>query len=683
MARIPMGNFGNAMPQVERTRMPQQDNISASLVNASQVFGNASGQYAKRQEEEQKKKDSLTASTIVSQFGLDSELMAAGYRQKVASNQMSDVDADLAFSKEYGLKMDEVVSQLPKTVSQGYKENLVKYGTGQIGSFYQTGRNVAGETAKTNLKLTLENASKMGDQVAAEPLVENAFNAAADYLSPAEVLEYRSNYKSQQQSNNIGYRLSSATTVQEYQNIYDELQDENKHTGLSGSTRNSVMHSAQSGILRIQKQEQQAQNKKESNAVKLVNDIQSNVLSGGKIDPEYMTNLGKATEGTEAHKDFQFLEANYVGIQKFQNLNTNDKKVQLDQLERDFKNTPSDNASDRKKLLDLYRNIYSQDVSDAKSDNVSAAGKLGIEVSGFTGQQLLSDPAGTMGLIVNNLHALNQAKKHEPNISLDPIPALNKSDIQESFNNANAKQKLDVLASIMKGANKSGLSLNATKGIIKTIGGGDGIYNIAAVAVANNAVYNGKSTGHIILSGASLIKSQNQITPSDLEETYRGRISNFAGDSDYSANWSAFKSAYAYFEAEAGHHQKSKDDGHNADSLNKALDATTGGLYQQHNTSWIGSGKFKTANGSVTDWMVQKPYLMSDAGFDIAINSGLEQVAKKHNISPDFVKDNYRLQARQGSTYDRNVIYDLLDADGKQWNVKGKTQMIIVTNKRR
>ncbi|KQK43086.1 hypothetical protein AQ484_11070 [Acinetobacter baumannii] len=107
-----------------------------------------------------------------------------------------------------------------------------------------------------------------------------------------------------------------------------------------------------------------------------------------------------------------------------------------------------------KKLLDLYRSSYNQDVSDAKSNNVSAAGKLGIEVSGFTGQQLLSDPAGTMGLIVNNLHALNQAKKIEPNISLDPIPSLNKADIQESFEKASANKKLDVLASIMKGSQK-------------------------------------------------------------------------------------------------------------------------------------------------------------------------------------------------------------------------------------
>ncbi|KQK43085.1 hypothetical protein AQ484_11065 [Acinetobacter baumannii] len=313
-------------------------------------IGRSIGNIAEKQKQDQIKKDDLTASTIVSQFGLDAENMGAEYRQKVASG-MSATDADLEFSKEYGLKMDEVIAQLPTSVSQGYKENLVKYGAGQVGTFYQTERNVAGDLARTNLKLTLENGSKMRDQEAALPLVENAFNAAADYLSPAEVIEFRANYKQQQQSNDIGYRLASAKTVQDYQKIYDELQDERNYDGLPGSTRNSVMHSAQSGILRIQKQEQQAHNKKEADAVKLVNALQSNVLSGGKIDLEYMTNIGKATEGTAAYSDFQFLQENYVKIQEFQNLSTNDKKVKLDQLERDFKNTPSDNASDRKKTF--------------------------------------------------------------------------------------------------------------------------------------------------------------------------------------------------------------------------------------------------------------------------------------------------------------------------------------------
>ena len=638
---------------------------------------------------EQKKKDNLTASTIVSQFGLDAENLGADYRQKVASGQMSDTDADLEFSKEYATRMDEVVAQLPKSVSQDYKDGLMKYGTGQVSTFYQTGRNVASDLAKTNLKLTLENAAKMQDQQAAAPIVENAFTSAADYLSPAEVLEYKSGYQQQQQSNNLGLRLSKAQTEKEYQDIYNELQDENNYSSLPSSTRSSAIHSAQSGVLRIQKQQQREQNQKESTAAELANDLQSNILSGGKIDLDYLSNVEKATEGTAAYKDVQFLKANYVGIQEFIGMNTNEKKARLDKLERDFKNNPSENAADRKKLLDLHRTIYSQSLSDAKSDNVATAGNLGIEVKGFTGQQLLNDPSGVMNTIVQNIHALNYAKTKEPNINLDPIPDLHKDDIQSSFEKANAKKKLDVLASVMKVAHQNKLSLNATQGIIRSIGGGDGIYNVAAVAVANNANYNGKSTGYIILSGDSLIKAGNQITPTSLETEFRSEISNLSGEGDYSANWSAFKAAYAYFEAEAGHQQNSKVEMVDSDSMDKALNAVLGGVYQQHNTSWIGTAKFKTTYGDVKDWKVQKPYLMSDEGFETAINSGFEQVAKKHNMNPDFLKNNFRLQAVSGSTFDQTVAYYLLDANNERWVVKGKNgkkdkyQLITVTNKRR
>ena len=689
MAKIPMGNFGQSMPNVERINLPQNQSgqiIGAALQNVSQV----ANKIAEQQEAEQKKKDELSALTSVSQFSLDAEMMAADYRQKIASNQMSDTDADLEFSKEYAIKMGDVVSQLPKSVSQDYQGKLTQYGTSQIGTFYQTGRNVASDLAKTNLKLTLDNAAKMGDQVAALPIIENAFSAADGFISPSEKLEYKVNYNQQQQSNSIGYRLASASTEQEYQGIYDDMRDENKYSNIPGTLRNSMMQSAQSGVSRIQKQEQQAQNKRESVATQLVNSLQSNVLSGGKIDLDYITNMETATQGTAAYKDFQFWSANYNGIQKFMNLNTNDQKLKLDKLEREFKNSPSDNASDRKKLLDTYRHVYSEKVSDAKSDNVAAAGNLGIEVKAFTGQQLISDPSGAMSTIVNNMLALNEAKKKEPNISLDPIPNLNKGDIQSSFEKASAKQKLDVLASVMKGAQRGGLPLSAVKGIITTIGGGDGMYNIAATAVANNATYHGKSTGSIILSGSSLLKSQNQITPSILEEKYRGKIGNLVANGDYSAGWSAFKSAYAYFESEAGHNQKNKDGAMDEGSFEKALDATTGGLYQQHTSALFGSGRFKTSGGTVTDWQVQKPYLMSNHDFEIRANSGLEQIAKKHNIPINFVKDNYRLQARDGTTYDDVVVYDLLDANGQRWVVKGKSagekdkyQMITIPNKRR
>ena len=91
-------------------------------------IGNAIQGVVDERKKEQLKKDDLTASTVVSQFGLDAENMAADYRQKVASNQMSDVDADLAFSKEYGLKMGIYISP--------WDRNHPAYGTPEYNQVY-------------------------------------------------------------------------------------------------------------------------------------------------------------------------------------------------------------------------------------------------------------------------------------------------------------------------------------------------------------------------------------------------------------------------------------------------------------------------------------------------------------------------------------------------------------------
>lgn len=689
MAKIPIGNFGQAMPNVQRINLPQ-DQTGQIIASALQNIGQQVGQYAEVKEEQQRKKDTLTASTIASQFALDAELLSADYRQKVSSGQMADTSADLEFSKEYAVKMEEALAHIPQSVNQAYKENFMKYGSSQVGLLYQTGRSVASDTAKTNLKLTINNAAKMGDQVAAAPIIENAFDAASEYLSPAERLEYQQSYRQQQESNNLGYRLATAKTKEEYESIYSDLEDENKYQNIQGGARNNALQASQSGIVYIEKQEQKAQADKEREANKLVSDLESNILSGGAISLDYINNIAAATKGTSAETDFNFWANNYTSIQKFaNNMDTNQQKAFLNKLDDDFKKNPSDNASDRKKLLDVYKHIYNGNISAAKNDNVAAASGLGIEVKPIVGSELLANPDKAMGSIIDNILALNQAKKYEPNINLDPIPSENKLDIQQSFSQAGAKKQLDVLASIMKVSNQKGISKSAVKGIIKTIGGGDGTYLNAATAIANNAVYRGKNTGYIILSGASSIKSGNQITPTDLQEDYRSKISNLANGGDYSAGWDAFKSAYAYFESQSGHIQKSKDDGVNTESFNKALDATTGGLYQQLNTNFFNSGKFKTSTGSVGDWQVQKPYLMSNQQFDVLINSGLDQVAKKHGLPPEFVKNNFRLQAREGTTYDKDVIYDLLDADGNRWSIKGKNgetdkqQFIIIQNYRR
>ena len=602
--------------------------------------------------------------------------MGADYRQKVASGQMRDTDADLAFSKDYGLKVDELAEQLPKTVRDEYKKNLASYGLNQVGTFYQTGRATEAETAKTSLKMTIDNASKLTDVNEADKLVQTAFASSLDYTSPSEKMELYGNYRHKQQSNQLGARLAVASSVEDFEGIKSDLSNEAKYPNISGEARNSGMKAVESGITRIQKQVVVAQNKRESEATKMVSDVKANVLSGGAIDLNYFSDALEAVKGTQAEKEFSFWQNNYDGIHKFIALNTNAQKAQLDKMEKEFKNNPSDNASDRNALLGVYRGAYNDAVSNAKSDSATVASNLGFDVKPFTGMELVVNPKQAVGTIINNLVNLNEAKKHEPNINLNPISEQNKLDIQQSFANAKAPQQLNVLAEIMKQARSTNIPKGSAIGIIETIGGGNKDYNVAAQAVALNLNYQGKSVGGIILSGASAIKKGTHITPTILDKEFREKVSNLSLDLDYNATYAAMKSAYAFFESQSGNVSKSKDDPVNEESFKKALESITGGIYQQHNTDFFGSEKFKTSNGTITKWMVQKPYMMKDATFESNIESGFNQVGKQLKINPEYIKNNFRLQARDDTAFKNLVIYDLLDANGNPWIVNRKVQMI-------
>ena len=56
MARIPMGNFGNAMPQVERIQMPQ-DQSGQMIAGALQNAGNTISQIAQKRDEQQRQQE--------------------------------------------------------------------------------------------------------------------------------------------------------------------------------------------------------------------------------------------------------------------------------------------------------------------------------------------------------------------------------------------------------------------------------------------------------------------------------------------------------------------------------------------------------------------------------------------------------------------------------------------------
>lgn len=101
MAKIPMGNFGNAMPQVQRIQMPQ-DQSGQMLAGALQNFGKTAEQIhqnqlnkevdAKKTEllmnDQQSKQDTAQYIQQSAKFSADIDLMDADITAKVQSGSL-------------------------------------------------------------------------------------------------------------------------------------------------------------------------------------------------------------------------------------------------------------------------------------------------------------------------------------------------------------------------------------------------------------------------------------------------------------------------------------------------------------------------------------------------------------------------------------------------------------------
>ena len=98
MARIPMGNFGNALPQVERIQMPQQSN---AIAQGLEVVSQAVGQYVDAKDKAQQ----------------EAELSAK--RLELYHNALDEQEAKVKLDDVMTTEMSEQVTLLKNDVSNG------------------------------------------------------------------------------------------------------------------------------------------------------------------------------------------------------------------------------------------------------------------------------------------------------------------------------------------------------------------------------------------------------------------------------------------------------------------------------------------------------------------------------------------------------------------------------------
>jgi len=318
MARIPMGNFGNAMPEVQRIAVPQNnlDQLGSAIANAgSSVHG------AVQEIDKQKQEAELSAK-----------------RLELYNNELAKQEAKVKLDDIMTTEMNEQVTLVKNGVSNGdynakagqdalnkwsedrYKQiesELPEFARPDLNNYWRDNVNrQASGLLPLQLRADMQKgvvlADRYGDIASRYDRKQGRAyletNLASLNLPAADVQARVNAFESGQDILEIEGVISSAVENKDTNSLRQLItkMDNGGFGYTDGQTLQQKKNQVLSRIDAIDTQVRVEENKRNSEATKLLNDYKANVLTGRAQDSEYENNVGKAVAGTESEAEFNF-----------------------------------------------------------------------------------------------------------------------------------------------------------------------------------------------------------------------------------------------------------------------------------------------------------------------------------------------------------------------------------------
>lgn len=664
MARIPMGNFGNAMPDVQRVQMPRRntDQLAQAVGNLGQTFSGISQQ--KNKEQEQAEISAKNAELYSNQMA---EKEAKVKLDDVLTTELSEQITLLKNDVANGaMKAEDANKNLQTWSQQRYKElenDMPMHARHDMESYWS--HHVA-KNSTSFLPLQLSADNRKGE-VLAERYLEIGTRmdrkAGAEYVKSniqslnipeAQKQEMLYKYEGTRDLQDIDGRITAAVENKDTASL-QQLVTEMDNGGFGytdGPTLQQKKAQALSRIDAINKQVEVEENKRVQLAGKALNEFKSQVLTGRALDDDYIQTMGSAVQGTEHEAEYNFYKSQSNNFQKFSRLSTAEQEKRINEQKARAKNSKTTDAVNEEKILGVYESIFNEKKQTLKENPNQAVREAGLQTHQLTGMELKTDPGSFADKAIEN--AVSQFALKDPNLAIKPIASEDLADVKKTFDAMGVNEKLNAIGALItktKGVPNGSRVWAATLG---QLGGGDLSYVMAGVARANGyKSENGVDVAAAIVSGTQALKNKQLIMPKDdlLKSEFSKYVGNTVTGSTANMTYAAFKSIYAHLAEQDNYQHKDKDD-INKSLVSSALSMATGGVYEQG----VKYGNQKT-------WKVSKPYGMDDTRFEAILDTRFEAIAKKYNTSESELKD-LRLRREAAKGPNGVIRYALINERG-------------------
>lgn len=671
MAKIPMGNFGNAMPQVQRIQMPQ-DQSGQMIAGALQNIGNTVGQISQQRDEQQRQQE-VTAKNIElyqnnlatkeGQLKLDETLTGdfsdkvADIKNRVGNGAINAQQADEELNAWSSEKFNSLKTELPGHAQQELQQYWDSNVSRQRSSFFPLQLKADEQKGAVMGDRFFDVATRMGREDGRSYLLQNLStlplsqaqkeNMALKYESTRDIIEVNKSITDAVASNDISALEQTAAGLKD-----------KKY--LDGTTVQKYQTEITSKIATLQQKQQVSDSKRQNEAEKVLNEYKQGVLTGRSLSLEYQNNVEQAVKGTPSEAEYQFYTKQSSDFIRFSKLSTNQQLAEINKRQAAQKNSSSADPVAENKILSTYQQIYDNKLKTNKENPTQALREKGIQLPEVNAAEIKVNPAQfTQNLVTIGSYQLAQ-QNVDTNATIKPIPEESLSDAKKAWSEAGVSQKIDLIGNLIsqsKGIKGGEKIWGAALGQLSN---GDQAYVMAGVA----RMYNFRSDAGLdvasaIVAGKQALKNKQMIQPKEdvLKQKFNEYVGQSVSGSTANMTYEAYKSIYAYLTETRGQQHKDADE-YKKEIGDTALSLATGGVYTQ-------DGGFKDyTNRGIDDWKVSKPYGMSDSRFESFVQKGYLDISKQTGKSINDLKG-FRLSRQGAPDKNGNLVYLLINEKGQ------------------
>ena len=592
MANIPLGNFGNVMPQAQAGRVLDTGagQVAQAVSNLGQVGQQVSAKKLNEQQKIQEEKDEYQFNIEASKYGAEYQDAVTETKQRVMTGEL---DENLA-KAHLRQRTDELNEAYSQRLPEQQREKFNYYSEKMFLDSQAGIKPLAHETERRKINADFE---QMSEATLKLENREQGYALFKDTLTRNPVLTPEQRVKAEedwQQRRDLSDGKGVLSSLEEQQDV-KALQELHKNVDtvfphMKVETRDAYKSNIESAISRINRGIEIKSKELDKEHAQLTKDFVADAFTGYPLSESLVNQTLEAVKGTPYEAEVREAIALNKDAQAFRNASPIEQERRINRLTSELENSPQDNATLLQKKLNVFKNIALTSKQRANDDPVaSVQSQTGHKLYTVTPEQI-----GTGNIDFKKAQVTTDllAEQKKNNGDVGSLIQWNKSERQAFLNRYHDATPTKQKAMLIDLTKMAGTNRNAMQEYFTMLAGEQNSYDYMGIAkLAKMGIHlTGTSiqAADVALEGKQLI-NQRQDKLFAKQDAFNLQIQSEFGNAAGvgSVEHRAFQNiAYAVYVGLAKREGGIKTDDKDNPIIDKELakrsfDIATGGTYKQ------------------------------------------------------------------------------------------------------